>query len=133
MRQATLTVLLAATLTTGCTQYWGKPGMTVTEAEWNRDIYECELQAAGIPRTPRTYAPNPGAPGWAGVQQSGAALQNASQGLFDRAASERLYAMCMTAKGYERVSAEGTPLGAAKSQPRAVAPAPTGTPEGTPR
>lgn len=109
MRPITLTVLLAAALSTGCTQYWGKPGTTVTEAEWNRDIYECELQAAGIPRTPRTYAPNPGAPGWAGVQQSAAALQNTSQGLADRAASDRLYALCMTAKGYVRTNKDGTP------------------------
>jgi hypothetical protein len=96
----TLCAIVAISLT-ACTTMWDRPGLT--DAEWRQDTYACELASMGVPSPTPVYAPNPGAPGWAGVQQQGAALVVSGQNLGQRAQQIRLFEMCMEARGYSKV------------------------------
>jgi hypothetical protein len=91
-------LLIALLLVAGCTTTYTKPGLT--QSEWDRDTYACEAGSMGVPAGVAVYAPNPGAPGWAGVESQGGALMNASQNLIQRGQQARLYKACMKARGY---------------------------------
>ena len=89
--------LLALLPLGACSRSYSKPDLTM--AEWHRDNFACEGAAEGVGSAPPIYAPNPQA-GWVGVAQQGNALFNASQGLFRVVQQNRLYRLCMQARGY---------------------------------
>lgn len=98
LRLGAASALLVALLATGCTTTYTKPGLT--QLEWDRDTYACQAGSMGVPAGVAVYAPNPGAPGWAGAEQQSGALFNAGQNLMQRGQQARLYSACMKARGY---------------------------------
>lgn len=93
-------IILLALLLAGCAEVYSRPGLTATE--WKRDLWECELASRGVPAPPLTWAPNPGATGWAGVQQQWAGVSNAGERLAHAGHVRQLFQMCMESKGYIR-------------------------------
>ena len=91
IRARLLAGLLLTLVLAGCAPTYGKPGLT--QAEGDRDAYECWAQSQMLPRTPQslTYTPQ-GTPVFA----------DPSLGLGDVALSRRMLDACMKARGYTR-------------------------------
>jgi hypothetical protein len=86
-------LILLALLAAGCAPVYGKPG--ITEAEGQRDAYECHRESLMLPRTPQavTRGPGPyGAPIYA----------DPTMGWGDVALSARMLDLCMRARGYTK-------------------------------
>jgi len=88
-------VLAVGVLLAGCTTYYSKPG--ATEAQFQRDLYECQYQAAALP-----YAPPPPAPTgpYASAGMPGYQMQVAGGNLAAAANRKKVEQQCMAARGY---------------------------------
>mgnify|MGYP001560745287 CR=1 FL=1 len=96
----TLNLLLVGVLfvgLAGCTQVWVMPPGG-TEAQFQRDAYVCERDAAGLPYAPRTVYPQ--IPGGYGAPGQG--LADLAGALGNRAQRDRLFNQCMEAAGYRQ-------------------------------
>ncbi len=88
--------LMVAVILAGCSQVWVRPP-DKTDADFNRDWYECKRDAAMLPRTPQSvavpqYAWGPGVP----------VYSDPTLGWGDLARELRMRDECMLSKGYQR-------------------------------
>ncbi len=107
-----LVILFVGVISSGCTTYWYKPG--VTEQEFARDSYECERDARMLPRTPQSITR--GAYGQT-------IYSDPTLGWGDVAAQAGMFERCMAAKGYTKTGGSDEP------RSRVTVPAPSGPPE----
>jgi hypothetical protein len=94
-------VLIATLLLPACAanMQWSKPG--ATDAEFKKDCYECERDAAMLPGSPAPYRPALYANTPSGsMQSSGDDLLALSHKLGQEAKRLSLFQQCMESKGY---------------------------------
>src|SRR5688572_12696956 len=97
MVSRTLAVAFAFVALTGCASktYWTNYPAPRDPEAYQRVAYECQRDAAMVPRTPQSVARGPG-----GVM----VYSDPSHGLFDVAAQNQMYEACMRSRGYRPVS-----------------------------
>lgn len=84
--------LLCASLLAGCRTTWNHPD-NVGEAQFRRDAYECERDAAYLPRTPQAVTR-----GYYGALH----YSDPTLGWGDVARQQGMFNRCMESKGYVR-------------------------------